>query len=84
MIYIETMKILLYTNLCLYCIDHGTFKFLFLGRGLNRHAVYKVTDIVLVPLEPSSGSNVQLFNQLALKPCPKHHGGNLIHNYDFQ
>jgi len=46
-----------------------------LGRGLNRHAVYKVTDIVLLPLEPSSGSNLPLVNQLGLKPCPKHHGG---------
>jgi hypothetical protein len=46
-----------------------------LGGGLARHAVYKVTDMALVPLEPSSGSNTLLMNQLGLKPCPKHHGG---------
>ena len=45
----------------------------FSGHGLSRHAIYKVTDVLLLPLEPSSGAN--LLSQLNLKPCPKHHGG---------
>jgi hypothetical protein len=47
------------------------------GPRLRRHAVYRVGDVVLVPLVPPNlvPGDVPLSQQLGLKPCPKHHGG---------
>ena len=47
------------------------------GPRLKRHAIYRVADVVLVPLVPPNlvPGDVPLSHQLGLKPCPKHHGG---------
>ena len=52
------------------------------GPRLKRHAVYRVNDVVLVPLVPPHlvPGDAPLSHQLGLKPCPKHHGGKLIHH----
>ena len=44
---------------------------------MKRHAIYRVADVVLVPLVPPNlvPGDVPLSHQLGLKPCPKHHGG---------
>ena len=52
------------------------------GPRLKRHAVYRVSDVVLVPLVPPHlvPGDAPLSHQLGLKPCPKHHGGKLIYH----
>ena len=52
------------------------------GPRLKRHAVYRVGEVVLVPLVPPNlvPGDVPLSHQLGLKPCPKHHGGKLIYH----
>ena len=52
------------------------------GPRLKRHAVYRVNDVVLVPLVPPHlvPGDAPLSHQLGLKPCPKHHGGKLIYH----
>ena len=39
------------------------------GRGSERHGVYKVQNVVCVPISPEAGAVANL----GLKPCPKHH-----------
>ena len=39
------------------------------GRGSARHGVYKVQNVVCVPISPEAGAVANL----GLKPCPKHH-----------
>ena len=47
------------------------------GPRLRRHAIYRVGDVVLLPLVPPNlvPGDVPLSQQLGLKACPKHHGG---------
>ena len=47
------------------------------GPRLRRHAIYRVGDVVLLPLVPPHlvPGDVPLSQQLGLKACPKHHGG---------
>lgn len=55
------------------------------GPRLKKHAVYRVSEIVLVPLAPPAAAvagEMPLAQQLGLKPCPKHHGG-IIEYPDF-
>jgi len=55
------------------------------GPRLKRHAIYRVADVVLVPLVPPNlvPGDVPLSHQLGLKPCPKHHGG-VVEHADFR
>ena len=51
------------------------------GPKLKRNAVYRVGDVVLLPLVPPSQipADAPLSHQLGLKPCPKHQGGVVEH-----
>ena len=39
------------------------------GRGSERHGVYKVQNVICVPISTEAGAVANL----GLKPCPKHH-----------
>jgi len=69
--------------LCVWTFFWIFIHFINLGRGMVPHPVYKVTDVVLLPLEPSIGSIGSLVSQLNLKPCPKHHGGKYFFKAKF-
>ena len=47
------------------------------GPKLKRNAIYRVGDVVLLPLVPPSQipADAPLSQQLGLKACPKHQGG---------